>query len=73
MAAIREIQVRDEVKHLYQDAAGVVLAKHPGYVEQGQDPNKQYLDVLVQDGYKKVYYDTPAENWETTVKVEDLE
>lgn len=61
----REIQVRDEVKHLKQkDVYGVVLAKYK--VE-----SKYQLDVRLPDD--TVYYGSWMENWVTTIPVENLE
>ena len=57
-------EFQDEVKHKTSDMTGVVIAKYsapnmtvPGY------PQTWFLDV--RGANEKIYYQTPAENWET--------
>jgi hypothetical protein len=57
----REPELRDEVKHKNHDVIGIVIEKYKmdGY---------QYLDV--RGSNEKIYYQTPAKNWEV-VKLKD--
>jgi len=53
-----EPSLRDEVKSkIAQDMTGMVIAKYPGTVEQGN-----LLDIRLFN--EKIYYATPAKNWE---------
>jgi len=54
----KEPELRDEVKSkVAPDIAGTVIAKYPGTIEQGN-----LIDVRLFD--EKIYYGTPAKNWE---------
>ena len=60
MANLKDLkpELRDEVKSkVAPDMAGTVIAKYPGTVEQGN-----LIDVRLFD--EKIYYGTPAKNWE---------
>lgn len=52
---------QDEVRHIATGISGVVIATY-------EENETSYLDVCVDD---RVYYKTPAENWETTVAYEE--
>lgn len=55
-----EPNLRDEVKSkISPDMAGTVITKYPGTVEQGN-----LLDIRLFN--EKIYYGTPAKNWEVT-------
>lgn len=58
-----EPKYQDVVKHKSAGVSGTVIAKYPG----SDDNNKirQYLDVR-SNGH--VYWETPAENWETVIE-----
>jgi len=60
MANLKDLEpeLRDKVKSkIAQDMTGIVIAKYPGTVEQGK-----LLDVRLFN--EKIYYATPAKNWE---------
>lgn len=59
-------ELRDEVKHKISDMAGIVITKYPKVLPTGK--TEQYLDVRGFD--EKIYYDSPAKNWEV-VKLND--
>lgn len=61
-----EPDMADEVKHKTDDMAGVVIAKYPG----GENSEK-LLDVRGVN--EKIYYGTPAKNWEVTRLREQIE
>jgi len=52
-----EPELRDEVKHKNNDTTGIVITKYPGGENLGN-----LLDVRGVN--EKIYYATPAENWE---------
>jgi len=69
--AVRPIALGDEVKHLVSkegSIAGTVIAIYP---VNRQGVITTCLDVRVGDN--RIYYGTPAANWETTIPVEELE
>ena len=63
-----EPQYQDQVKHLNSDVAGVVIAIYSGKNTEGVMTT--YLDV--RDGYDKIYYRTPRDNWVSIGKEEDI-
>jgi hypothetical protein len=54
-------EYQDEVRHINGEAIGVVIAT---YEKNGI----KYFDVRSDD---EIYYETPAENWITTVAVDE--
>lgn len=69
MSTPRPITLGDEVKSLVsqEPVSGKVLAIYPMIIGS----TTMYLDVRSTED--KIYYATPAANWETTIPVEDLE
>lgn len=67
MSTPRPIALGDEVKHKLNDTYGKVLAVYPMVLGS----TTMYLDVRSTED--KIYYTTPAANWETTIPAEDLE
>lgn len=67
--AVRPIALGDEVRHLTskKPVMGKVIAVYP----KVSNPLIIRLDVRSTDD--KIYYGTPAANWETTTPVEVLE
>lgn len=60
MANLKDLEpeLRDEVKSkIVPDMTGIVIAKYPGGENQGN-----LIDVRLFD--EKIYYGTPAKNWE---------
>ena len=69
--AVRPIALGDEVRHLVSKEGGIegrVIAIYP---VNRQGVMTTCLDVRVGDN--RIYYGTPAANWQTTTPVEDLE
>lgn len=54
----KEPELRDEVKHKMADMTGIVIAKWPSCA----NPEEDLLDV--RGANDKIYYSTPAKNWE---------
>ena len=52
---------QDEVKHINNEATGVVIAVY-------ERNSIRYFDVRADD---HIYYETPAENWLVTSKVDE--
>ena len=63
---IKEPALRDEVKHKVSDMSGIVISKYPKKLPDGKI--EPFLDVRGHN--EKIYYDTPAKNWEV-VKLND--
>lgn len=54
-------EYQDEVVHVYGEVTGTVIATYT-------IDNVLYLDVRSDD---RIYYKTPAENWQTTIPVDE--
>lgn len=58
-----EPNYQDEVKHRLTENVGVVITKY-------RQKDETFFDIRTPDG--KIYYHSPAKNWITTRKAEDI-
>lgn len=57
---VSEPNFQDVVRHKTADVSGTVIARYPNIWD-----GEIYLDV--REGTDKIYWETPAKNWETVI------
>ena len=70
---LKEPNLQDEVKHKTAEVSGTVIAKYPGSKIPNSDPqthDMEFIDVRGSD--EKIYYASPAINWDVVRTEEEL-